>query len=64
MITLFRGGHVYVVLEYPLEGDAYLHGVFSKQEYALDKADKLRTRHRKHGHIAVLKQRLKGAETV
>ena len=61
-LTLLRGRHVFVVLEYNTgKQDPKLHAVFSKREYAEAKAEKLRTRHKAKGYIAVLKQRILGS---
>lgn len=58
-VTLFKGRHVYVVLEYH---EPIVHAVFTKREYAEAKAEKLKSRHKRPGHISVLKMRLRGAE--
>jgi hypothetical protein len=52
--------HVHVVLEMPEEGEPTVHGVFANREHAEDKKRKLHTRHKRHGYVAVLKQRIKG----
>jgi len=57
-VTIFAGRHVHVVLETKGD-DATVHGVFSKREYADNKAIKLRSR-KDSGYIAVLKQTLLG----
>ena len=50
--------HVYAVLE--IKKDPVLHGIFKNREIAEAKAEKLKTRHKAKGYIAVLKQRING----
>ena len=63
MITILRGRHVYVVLEFPgiTDSDPVIHGVFARRDHAEAKAMKLKTRHYRTGHIAILKQKVRGA---
>lgn len=57
--------HVYVVMEIPSDdspaiGEARVHGVFANREHAEAMKEKLYSRHRTAGYVAVLKQKIKG----
>lgn len=56
--------HVYVVLEMPDEtsmiGEAKVHGVFANREHAEAQKEKLYSRHKRAGYVAVLKQKVRG----
>lgn len=60
-VSFYFCSYIFVVLEYnSKKSDPKVHGVFAIREHAEAKAEKLRTRHKRPGYIAVLKQRIRG----
>lgn len=54
---------IFAVLEYNVyetRQEPFLHGVFSKRRYAEGKAEKLVSRHKRKGYIAVIEKRILG----
>jgi hypothetical protein len=66
LVSIIMTTHVYVVMEIPSDdspaiGEARVHGVFANREHAEAKKEKLYSRHKRAGYVAVLKQKIRGA---